>query len=124
MSMLNVVLPWLHNLIAFSALTIAPTHRDASAIAVVPPGVRFETSAFTVFTAHVDDEARRCGCALSTGRDAEALLVAATVSGLSGFPDLALADGETDTKPVPAESMASNTMLLSLEPDDLTGFAA
>lgn len=122
--MLNVVLPWLHNLIAFSALTIAPTLRDASAIAVVPPGVRFETSALTVPAAHPDDEARRCDCAVSTGRDAEALQVAATVSGLSGFRDLALADGETDTRPVPAESMASRTMLLSLEPDDLTGFAA
>lgn len=66
----------------------------------------------------------RCGRADEVGRDAEALQIAAAVLGLFGFQHFALADGAQGTELVPAESMASNTMIFSLEPGYLTQFAA
>ncbi|HYW52272.1 MAG TPA: hypothetical protein VE861_16765 [Gemmatimonadaceae bacterium] len=66
----------------------------------------------------------RCGRADEQGRDAEALQVAAAVLGLFGFRHFALAQGADGIELVPAETMASNTMIFSLEPGFLARFAA
>lgn len=66
----------------------------------------------------------RCGRAGETGRDAESLQVAAAVLGVFGFHHFALADGENGTELVPAEAMASNEMIFSIEPGFLARFAA
>ena len=56
----------------------------------------------------------RCGTADETGRDAESLQVAAAVLGVFGFQHFALAHGVDGTELVPAEAMASNEMIFSL----------
>ena len=66
----------------------------------------------------------RCGRADDTGRDAENLQVAAAVLGVFGFQHFALADGEHGVELVPAEVMASNEMIFSIEPSFLARFAA
>ncbi len=66
----------------------------------------------------------RCGRSGETGRDAEHLQVAAAVLGVFGFQHFALADGEQGTELVPAEAMASNEMIFSIDPAFLARFAA
>ncbi len=66
----------------------------------------------------------RCGRSGETGRDAENLQVAAAVLGVFGFQHFSLADGEQGTELVPAEAMASNEMIFSIEPTFLARFAA
>ena len=66
----------------------------------------------------------RCGRSGETGRDAENLQVAAAVLGVFGFQHFALADGAQGTELVPAEAMASNEMIFSIEPAFLARFAA
>lgn len=66
----------------------------------------------------------RCGRADETGRDAESLQIAAAVLGVFGFMHFALTDGENGTELVPADAMASNEMIFSLEPSFLARFAA
>lgn len=66
----------------------------------------------------------RCGRADETGRDAESLQVAAAVLGVFGFQHFALAQGEDGIELVPADAMASNEMIFSLEPSFLARFAA
>ena len=65
----------------------------------------------------------RCGRADETGRDAEALQIAAAVLGVFGFQHFALAQGANGIELVPAEVMASNEMIFSLEPSFLARFA-
>jgi hypothetical protein len=65
----------------------------------------------------------RCGRADDTGRDAESLQVAAAVLGVFGFQHFALAQGAHGIELVPAEAMASNEMIFSLEPSFLARFA-
>jgi hypothetical protein len=66
----------------------------------------------------------RCGRADEAGRDAESLQIAAAVLGVFGFVHFALSDGEHGTELVPADAMASNEMIFSLEPSFLARFAA
>jgi len=66
----------------------------------------------------------RCGTASDDGLDAEHLQVAAAVLGMFGFQHFALADGEHGTELVPAEAMASNEMIFSIEPGFLARFAS
>ena len=66
----------------------------------------------------------RCGRADETGRDAESLQIAAAVLGVFGFEHFALTDGENGMELVPADTMASNQMIFSLEPSLLARFAA
>jgi hypothetical protein len=66
----------------------------------------------------------RCGRADETGRDAESLQIAAAVLGVFGFVHFALASGEHGMELVPADAMASNEMIFSLEPSYLARFAA
>ena len=65
----------------------------------------------------------RCGRADETGRDAEALQIAAAVLGVFGFQHFALAHGEYGIELVSADAMASNEMIFSLEPSFLARFA-
>jgi hypothetical protein len=65
----------------------------------------------------------RCGRADETGRDAESLQIAAAVLGVFGFMHFALTDGEHGMELVPADAMASNEMIFSLEPTFLARFA-
>ena len=65
----------------------------------------------------------RCGRADETGRDAEALQIAAAVLGVFGFQHFALAQGEHGIELVSADAMASNEMIFSLEPSFLARFA-
>lgn len=66
----------------------------------------------------------RCGANGGDGLDAEHLQVAAAVLGVFGFMHFALAEGEHGTELVPAEAMASNEMIFSVEPSFLARFAA
>ena len=66
----------------------------------------------------------RCGRAAETGRDADSLQIAAAVLGVFGFAHFALTDGEHGMELVPADSMASNEMIFSLEPSFLARFSA
>lgn len=61
-----------------------------------------------------DVVAWRCGSARDADYDAEAMQVAAAVLGVLGFRHFALASGERGLELVPAETMASNTMIFSL----------
>ena len=92
---------------------------NASAVAPMLRGVRAALE-----RREIGVVAWRCGRADETGRDAEALQIAGAVLGLFGFQHFALADGDNGTELVPAESMASNTMIFSLEPGCLARFAA
>lgn len=65
-------------------------------------------------TIPVDVVAWRCGAAHDADYDAEAMQVAAAVLGVLGFRHFALAVGEEGVELVPAEAMASNTMIFSL----------
>ena len=65
----------------------------------------------------------RCGRSDEAGPDAEHQQVAAAVLGVFGFQHFALADGENGTELVPAEAMASNEMIFSIEPGFLARFA-
>jgi hypothetical protein len=65
----------------------------------------------------------RCGRAGETGRDAESLQIAAAVLGVFGFVHFALTSGEHGLELVPADAMASNEMIFSLEPSYLARFA-
>ncbi len=65
----------------------------------------------------------RCGRADETGRDAEALQIAAAVLGVFGFQHFALAQGAQGIELVSADAMASNEMIFSLEPSFLARFA-
>ena len=58
----------------------------------------------------------RCGRSGDEGRDAESMQVAAAVLGIFGFQHFALADGAQGVELVPAEAIASNTMIFSLSP--------
>lgn len=66
----------------------------------------------------------RCGRADETGRDAESLQIAAAVLGVFGFLHFALTSGEQGMELVPADAMASNEMIFSLEPSYLARFAS
>lgn len=66
----------------------------------------------------------RCGRSGENSLDAEHMQVAAAVLGVFGFQHFALADGEQGTELVPAEAMASNEMIFSIEPGFLGRFAA
>jgi hypothetical protein len=66
----------------------------------------------------------RCGRVDETGRDAESLQIAAAVLGVFGFHHFALAQGADGVELVPADAMASNEMIFSLEPSFLARFAA
>lgn len=66
----------------------------------------------------------RCGRADETGRDAEHLQVAAAVLGVFGFQHFALASGDAGMELVPADAMATNAMIFSLEPSFMARFAA
>ena len=65
----------------------------------------------------------RCGRMDDTGRDAEALQIAAAVLGVMGFQHFALAQGADGVELVSADSMASNEMIFSLDPSFLARFA-
>lgn len=65
-------------------------------------------------TLPVDAVAWRCGAAHDADHDAEAMQVAAAVLGVLGFRHFALAHGAQGVELVPAEAMASNTMIFSL----------
>ena len=65
----------------------------------------------------------RCGRADETGRDADSVQIAAAVLGVFGFMHFALTHGENGMELVPAEAMASNEMIFSLEPSFLARFA-
>jgi hypothetical protein len=62
----------------------------------------------------LDVVAWRCGAAHDADHDAEGMQVAAAVLGVLGFRHFALAAGEQGVELVPAEAMASNTMIFSL----------
>lgn len=66
----------------------------------------------------------RCGTAVETGRDAESLQVAAAVLGVFGFQHFALAQGADAPELVPAEAMASNEMIFSLNATFLERFTS
>ncbi len=66
----------------------------------------------------------RCGPADEAGRDAENLQIAAAVLGVFGFQHFALAMGNDGPELVPADAMASNEMIFSLEPSLLARFSA
>ncbi len=66
----------------------------------------------------------RCGRADETGRDAESLQIAAAVLGVFGFVHFALTRGAHGMELVPADAMASNEMIFSLEPSYLARFAS
>jgi hypothetical protein len=66
----------------------------------------------------------RCGRADESGRDAESLHIAAAVLGVFGFQHFALAQGADGMELVPADAMATNEMIFSLEPSFLARFAA
>ena len=66
----------------------------------------------------------RCGPADEASRDAESLQIAAAVLGVFGFVHFALSDGAHGTELVPADAMASNEMIFSIEPSFLARFAA
>jgi len=65
----------------------------------------------------------RCGTAAESSLDAEHLQVAAAVLGVFGFQHFALAQGVDGLELVPAEVMASNEMIFSLEAGFLAQFA-
>ena len=65
----------------------------------------------------------RCGTSGATGAEAESMQIAAAVLGVFGFIHFALADGDAGTELVPAEAMATNEMIFSLEPLFLARFA-
>ena len=64
--------------------------------------------------ARIDAVAWRCGTARDADYDAEGLQVAAAVLGVLGFRHFALAASDDGVELVPAEAMASNTMIFSL----------
>lgn len=66
----------------------------------------------------------RCGRADEAGRDTESLQIAAAVLGVFGFQHFALTHGVDGIELVPADAMASNEMIFSLEPSFLARFAA
>ena len=66
----------------------------------------------------------RCGRADEHGRDAESLQIAAAVLGVFGFEHFALTQGDAGMELVPADAMASNEMIFSLEPSFLMRFTA
>jgi hypothetical protein len=66
----------------------------------------------------------RCGTANEDGLDAEHLQVAAAVLSVFGFQHFALADDANGPKLVPAEKMASNEMIFSIEPSFLARFVS
>jgi hypothetical protein len=66
----------------------------------------------------------RCGRADESGRDAESLQIAAAVLGVFGFQHFALAQSADGMELVPADAMATNEMIFSLEPSFLARFAA
>ncbi|MBC7844513.1 MAG: hypothetical protein H7099_19545 [Gemmatimonadaceae bacterium] len=66
----------------------------------------------------------RCGRADETSRDAESLQIAAAVLGVFGFQHFALSQGDRGMELVPADAMASNEMIFSLEPSFLMRFTA
>ncbi len=66
----------------------------------------------------------RCGRADEGGRDGESLQIAAAVLGVFGFQHFALAQGADGPELVPADAMATNEMIFSLEPSLLARFGA
>jgi hypothetical protein len=92
---------------------------DASCVAPLLTGARIALE-----RRQIGAVAWRCGRADDTGRDAEGVQIAAAVLGLFGFEHFALAEGETGMELVPADAMASNEMIFSLEPSFLARFAA
>ncbi len=64
----------------------------------------------------------RCGRTDDTGRDTEAMQIAAAVLGVFGFQHFALAQGADGIELVSADAMASNEMIFSLEPSFLARF--
>ncbi len=65
----------------------------------------------------------RAGRANETSRDAESVQIAASVLGVFGFRHFALTQGDSGMELVPADAMASNEMIFSLEPSFLMRFA-
>ena len=91
---------------------------SAASVAVLLRGVRGALE-----RREIGAVAWRCGLSGANGPDAESMQVAAAVLGMFGFIHFALASGEAGTELVPAEAMATNAMIFSLEPSFLARFA-
>ncbi len=105
-----------------AAVEGASTILHAGSAAAVAPLLR--TARGALERREIGAVAWRCGRADESGRDAENLQVAAAVLGVFGFIHFALAEGANGTELVPAEAMASNEMIFSIEPSFLARFAS